>query len=89
MHMLVANLLSGPFSVLFSVPFLMLLNRHPGFGVNTLPGKAAEQLHCRVKFFRRTPQPSLLPFDPQTHNDTSDAARQMSLFRLSPSLILN
>jgi len=28
--MLVANLLSGPFSVLFSVPFLMLLNRHPG-----------------------------------------------------------
>ena len=26
---LVANLLSGPFSVLFSVPFLMLLNRHP------------------------------------------------------------
>ena len=29
MHMLVAYLLSGPFSVLFSVPFLMLLNRHP------------------------------------------------------------
>ena len=30
--MLVANLLSGPFSVHFSVPFLMLLNRHPGQG---------------------------------------------------------
>ena len=30
MHMLVANLLSIPFSGLFSVPFLMLLNRPPG-----------------------------------------------------------